>query len=136
MVQKRYVFGWALVVSLALILGSLPGLARASTAVDLNLTAIADYSCPGPCASSNSFSVDGIAHSGSQSFGTMTYSLVGTVLSVNPDGCAIQSEKFALTTQKGKNSIFLSTTSDTICPTANPNILLETGAFTITGGTG
>jgi hypothetical protein len=66
----------------------------------------------------------------------MTVSAGGTVHSVNPDGCLVQSENWALTTQKGKNTIFLSTTADTFCPTSNPNISLETATFTITGGTG
>jgi hypothetical protein len=80
--------------------------------------------------------VDGIAHSHAKAFRTVRYSLAGLVLSVKPDGCAVQSEIFALTTQNGKNTILLSTTEDTICPTANPNVLLETGTFTITSGTG
>jgi hypothetical protein len=134
--RKRYVFLGALVVSVALNVGGLPTVARASTTVGLSLTEKGDYSCVGPCATAPSFSVDGIAHSGSQSFGTMTLSAAGTVLSVNPDGCLVQSENWAFTTQKGKNTIFLSTTSDTYCPTANPNMSLETATFTITGGTG
>jgi hypothetical protein len=66
----------------------------------------------------------------------MTVSVAGTVLGVNTDGCAVQSENWAFTTQKGKDTIFLSATSDTICPTTNTNRLLETGTFSITGGTG
>ena len=66
----------------------------------------------------------------------MAYALAGTVLSVNPNGCAVQSENGSLTTQDGKNTISFSTTSDAICPTPNSNLLLETGTFTVTGGTG
>jgi hypothetical protein len=134
--RKRCVFGGALVVALALSVGGLPSVASASTTVGLTLTTTADYSCVGPCATATSFSVEGIAHSGAQGFGTMTYALGGTVLGVLPDGCAVQTENWAFTTKDGKNTIFLSTTSDTICPTANPNALLETGTLMITGGTG
>jgi hypothetical protein len=136
MLRKRYVFSEALVVCLALIFGGVPSVARASTVAQLNFTFIGDYSCLGPCATATYFTADGIAQSGSKVFGTMTESLVGTVLAVNPDGCLAQSENMAFTTQKGKNTIFLSTTSDTFCPTANPNISLESGTLTITGGTG
>jgi hypothetical protein len=137
MLRKRRFFG-ALLVSLALIVGGLPSVAHANTVAQLNLTLAGDYSCVGPCATAPNFSVDGIAYSGSKSFGTMKIALAGTVLGVDPINpqCLDQSENWALTTQKGKNAILLSTTADTICSTANPNILLENGTFTVTGDTG
>jgi hypothetical protein len=83
-----------------------------------------------------SFSADGIAHSGSLDFGTMTFSEVGTAISFDPiTGCLLSSVNYALTTQKGKNTIFLSTTDDTECQTGT-NTFLETATLTITGGTG
>jgi hypothetical protein len=136
MLRKRYVFSGALVVSLALIYGGLPGVAHASTTAGLNVTEKGDYSCAGSCATATSFGVDGIAHSGTGGFGTMKLSAQGTVLGVNTDGCLVQSENWTFTTQQGKDTLFLSTTSDTFCPTANPNVSLETATFTITGGTG
>jgi hypothetical protein len=135
MLRKRHFFG-ALVVFLALTFGGLPCVASASTNAGLNFTMTEDYSCLGPCATATYFSADGIAHSGSQSFGTMTDSETGQVLNLLPDGCYAQSENWAFTTQKGKNTFFLTTTSSTFCPTANPNIFLENNTFTITGGTG
>jgi hypothetical protein len=137
MLRKRFVFGGALVVSLALILGGLPGVARASTTVDVTLTINTDYSCLEPSCSATPFwTSDGIAHS--KVFGAMTTSTVGSV-SPGPGGCLYQVENWAVTTQKGKNTILFSTTSatsDLLCPTADPNILQETGTYTITGGTG
>jgi hypothetical protein len=136
MLRKRYVINGALVVSLALSFGGVPVVARASTTSNLNLRESGDYSCVGPCATATYFSVRGIARPGSGSFATMTLSAAGTVLSVNPDGCLVQSENWAITTRNGKNTIYLSTTSDTFCPTSNPNVSQETATFTITGGTG
>jgi hypothetical protein len=135
--RKHHIFG-ALVVSLALVLGGLPSIARASTTVGLAFTFTStDYSCVGPCAAATSYSGDGIAHTGSKVFGTMTFALAGTNGVFNPiTNCESPSENDAFTTQKGKNTIFLSTTSDTYCLTANPNISLESGTLTITGGTG
>jgi hypothetical protein len=131
-----YVLAGAIAGSLALSLGVPPSVASASTTVGLNLTDEGTYWCPVSCATSTTFSAFAIAHSGSQSFGVVTVSIAGTVLSVNPDGCAVQSEKWVPVVPKGRSTILASTTSDTICPTANPNILLETGTLTIAGGTG
>jgi hypothetical protein len=135
MLRKRHFFG-ALVVSLVLIAIGLPGVARASTVAQLNLTDRSDYSCVGPCATAIYFSVDGILHSDSRVFGTMKLSAVGTTVSFDPNTqCLLSSINYALTTQKGKNTIFLSTTDDTECPTG-PNTSRETADLTITGGTG
>jgi hypothetical protein len=136
MLPKRYAVTGALVVSLALSFCGLPSAARASTTVGVHLIDAAHYSCVGPCAAATYFSIDGIARSGAPSLRAMTVAVAGTVLSVNPDGCLAQSENWALTTEQGKNTIYLSTTADTICPTSDPNILRETGTFTITGGSG
>ena len=134
--RKRYIFSGALVVCLVLALGGLPGAAHAGTTLRLRLIYAAGYSCVGPCSSATYFNARGTAHSSSPGFSTMVYALAGTVLSVNPNGCAVQSENGSLTTQDGQNTIFFSTTSDAICPTPNSNVLLETGTFTVTGGTG
>jgi hypothetical protein len=135
--MKPYLFGGALVVCAALSLGVWASAAGASTTASLTLTARADYSCVGPCASATTFTVDGVAHPRSGGHGAMTFSAVGSVLSFDPaTNCLIQAENWALTTQKGEDTIFFSTTSDTLCFTANPNVSLETAAFTITGGTG
>jgi hypothetical protein len=134
MLRKRHFFG-ALVVFLAVILGGLPGIARASTVAQVSLTETGDYTCVGPCAIAISFSSDGIAHSSSQVFRTMAFSGVGTFLALLPDGCSAQQSYFAFTTQNGKNTLFLSTTSDIFCP-GTGNISLETATLTITGGTG
>jgi hypothetical protein len=132
--RTRYIVSAALAGSLTLSLGSLPSVASASTTIALNLTAEAGYSCPVSCATATTFSVYGIAHA--QALGRMTESIAGTVLSTQANGCELQSEKWVLTGQNRRSMLFLSTTSDTICPTANPNMLVETGALTVTGGTG
>lgn len=137
MLGKRYVFTGALLAFVALSLGVLANAASASSTVGLNLTARADYSCVGPCASATTFTVDGVAHPSSGFHGAMTLSAVGNVLSFDPTtNCLTQAENWALTEQNGKDTIFFSTTSDTLCFTANPNVSLETATFTITGGTG
>jgi hypothetical protein len=136
MVRKRSVFLGALVVSLALSFGGVPSAARASTTVSVRFSAATHYWCVGPCATATYFFARGIAHSGAPTFGTMTLSETGTVLSVNSAGCFLQSANWALTSQDGTNTIYLSTTSSAYCPTANANVFLETDAFTITGGTG
>jgi hypothetical protein len=67
----------------------------------------------------------------------MRSSLAGTVLDYDPvTNCLDQSENWALTTQNGDSTIYFSTTSDTFCFTADPNVSIENGTFTITGGTG
>ena len=111
--------------------------ASALTSSKLDLTTNASYACVGPCASATYFWISGVARSGSTTFGRV--SAVGTVLSVLTNGCAVQSEHYGLTEQSGPDNgdtFWFSTTSDQICPTKNPNVMAETGSFTITGGTG
>ena len=53
--------------------------------------------------------------------------------------CLTQSKNFAFTTQNGgagKDTFYISTTSDTFCFTTDPNVSTETATFDITGGTG
>ncbi|HLX34097.1 MAG TPA: hypothetical protein VKR30_02525 [Candidatus Limnocylindrales bacterium] len=125
----------AAVVGLGLAL-ALGGPAAASTSV--SMTERGSYSCLGPCASATYFNVNGVAHS--DAFGTMTYVTQGTVLDFNANtGCLDQSEVWALTAQNGhggKDTLWLSTTSDTFCFTDDPNVSLETASFAVIGGTG
>jgi hypothetical protein len=132
--RTRHIVTGTLVGSVALSLGSLPGVAGASTTIGLNLTAEAVYSCPVSCATATTGTIFGVAHS--QDLGRITESIAFTVLSIEANGCALQSEKWVLTAQKGRSMLFLSTTSDTICPTANSNMLVETGTLAVAGGTG
>jgi hypothetical protein len=67
----------------------------------------------------------------------MTESGVGTVQTFDPvSNCLLQSENYVFTSQNGKDTIDLTTTSDTFCFTSNPNVSIETATYTITGGTG
>lgn len=111
--------------------------ASALTSSKLDLTTNASYACVSTCASATYFWINGVAHSGSTTFGRI--SAVGTVLSVLKNGCLAQSEHYGLTEQSGPHdgdTFWFSTTSDHVCPTKNPNVTAETGSFTITGGTG
>jgi hypothetical protein len=135
-VRKRYVFLVALVVFLALTFGGVPSAARASTTVSVRFSAALHFWCVGSCATATYYFGRGIAHSDSPTFGRMTLSNTGTVLSVNSAGCDLQSENWALTSQDDKNTIYFTTTSSTYCPTADSNVFLETDTFTITGGSG
>ena len=116
----------------------LPGLGTAT--IQVNATLKGSYECLGPCATATDFTADGIAHTDPNSLGTMTYSVVGRVLDYNPvTNCLDQSEDWSLTTKNGhdgKDTIYLSTTSNAVCFTDDPNVMLETGTFNVTGGTG
>jgi hypothetical protein len=109
----------------------------AMTELDLtDLTLNTLYTCVGPCASATYFSGYGVARSGVTTYG---WSEVGTVTSVEENGCLVSSIHEALTAQSGPDSgdaIYFSTASDLECPTADPNVYTETAPFTITGGTG
>ena len=132
--RRPYAIGGALVGFLVLGLGGLPAVASASTTVGLNLTAETHYSCPVSCATATTFSADGVGYS--PGLGRVTLSEQGTVLPTESNGCGLSSEKWVVTTENSKSSIFLSTTLSTYCPTANPNMSLETDTLTVTGGTG
>lgn len=137
MLPKQH-FSGALVVSLALTLGGVPSVAHASTAAQVTLTEKGYYACVGPCTLTSAFSSGGIAHSASKDFRTMTFSGVGIALPATtpaPPKCFPQQSYDAFTSQNGKNTLFLSTTSDYFCPGPG-NISVELATFTITGGTG
>jgi len=110
----------------------------ASTSISLSATERGSYSCLGPCAVATYFNATGLAHS--DAFGTMTYVAQGVVLDYNPDtNCLDQSETWAFTAQNGhggRDTLVISTTSDTFCFTDDPNISLESASFVVTGGTG
>ena len=114
-----------------------PTAASAST-TQIVLTERAEYSCTGPCATATNFTVDGQAHPVTGRLGEMSVSAAGTVLGVNDAGCLLQSEQWTFSKKgHGRNDAFnLSTTSDTFCPTADPNLFIETASFVIDGGTG
>ena len=138
--RKRFIFAVTLAVCVALSLSVGQGVARASTTVNVSWTIHGPYACVGPCATATSFMGNGIAHSDSKVLGTMTYSFVGEVLYYDlATNCLVQSEDWAFTTQnghEGKDTIDLSTTSDTFCFTDDPNVSIETATYDITGGTG
>jgi len=98
------------------------------------------YSCLGPCALATDFSLTGLAHPDAPGLGTLTYTGTGSVLSYDPlSNCLAQSLNFAFTTQNGsagKDTFYISTSSDTFCFTADPNVSTEIATFAITGGTG
>jgi hypothetical protein len=134
MLRKRNLIGALLLVIVALSLGVWASVASASSTTNLNVSLQGHYSCFGSCATATSFRADGSAHSDSPRFGAMHFSLLGTILEVNAKGCLVQSETWTLTTPNGH--IFMSTTSDLFCPTADPNAFAETATFNITGGAG
>jgi hypothetical protein len=132
-----------LLTSVALSLGVWQGVAAATTSTarttptNVTWTEEGPYDCVGPCATATYYFAWGMAHADSKDFGTMKGSMSGTVLDYNPvTNCLDQSENWVFTTQKGDDAIYLTTTSDTLCFTADPNVSIENGAFTITGGTG
>jgi hypothetical protein len=131
----------ALVVCVTPSFGSAPGSASPSRAtIQFNATLKGSYACLGPCATATDFTANGIANADTNSLGTMTYSVVGSVLDYDPlTNCLDQSEDWLLTTKNGhdgKDTIYLTTISNTLCFTADPNVSLETGTLNITGGTG
>jgi hypothetical protein len=120
------------------VLGLVPSAAAASpTTAKLDLTLTASYTCPYSCASPSDtlFSVQGVAYAGVTTFREF---LIGRVLNTSK-GCSVQSEQWSLTEQSGPDkgdALWLTSTSDKICPTAYPNVLIETSSFKVTGGTG
>jgi hypothetical protein len=133
--QKRP--GIAALVALALALVAVAPAAASST-ISVSMSERGSYSCLGPCATATYFNVSGVAHT--DAFGTMTYVTQGTVLDYDPDtNCLDQSEVWALTAQNGhggKDTLWLTTTSDTFCFTADANVSNESATFAISGGTG
>jgi hypothetical protein len=113
---------------LVLVLAVYPGVAAAKSTTTLHLGLKGTYACKGSCATATHFTARG-------SGGRFNFSLTGTVLKTNSQGCLVQKETWTLTAGK-KNALFLSTTSDTLCPTANSNVSSEAAAFSITGGSG
>jgi hypothetical protein len=137
MLRRRYVVGATLVVAVVLSLGVLQGVASASTTINTTMTERGSYSCLGPCATATYFTITGKLHADSKVLGTMAESGTGTVLDYNPvTNCLDNLENYAFTTQNGKDTIYLATTSDTYCFTPDPNVNIETATYTITGGTG
>jgi hypothetical protein len=110
---------------------------HAASELDLtDLTMNAWYTCVGPCASATYFSDYAVARSGVMTF---AWSGAGTETSVEKNGCSVSTIHEALTEQGGPDNgdtIYLSTTKDLYCPTANANVSHETASFTIAGGTG
>jgi hypothetical protein len=138
---KRSIAGATLIACVGLSLGVWQGVAGASpTTINFNATFGGPYTCLGPCATATNFTLLGMAHADSKSLGTMKYTGVVELLSYDPvSNCAAQAETFAFTTQNGdtgKDTFYLSTTSDALCFTDDPNVALETASFDITGGTG
>lgn len=113
-----------LVVALAVY----PGVARAKSTTILHLGLKGTYACKGSCPTATHFTARG-------SGGRFKFSLQGTVLKTSAQGCLIQKETWTVTAGK-KDALFLSTTSDTLCPTANSNMSSEAAAFSVTGGSG
>ena len=139
--RKRFIISSALILCLTLSVGVSQSVARArSTTISFTAQERGSYACLGPCATATNFTFNEIVHTGSKALGTATLSAVGTVLDFNPaTNCLDQSEQWALTTQSGnagKDSIFISTNTDTFCFTNDPNVSIETATFAITGGTG
>ena len=138
---KRFIASVTLIVCVAMSLGAWQGTAGASpTTIDFNATFGGPYTCLGPCATATDFTLKGMANADSKSLGTMTYTGIVKVVDFDPvSNCAFQEETFAFTTQNGhdgKDTFFLSTTSDALCFTDDPNVAIETASFDITGGTG
>src|SRR4051794_1385539 len=97
------------------------------------LTETASYQCIGDCATAAHFVAWGTATS--TGLGDVDEALFGTVLGFNHDmTCLLQAETWVISTSVG--DLFLNTTSDTFCFTADPNVNIETGQLRITGGTG
>jgi len=138
MTRMRASMGSAtLIAAAALCLGVFAGAANASTTINVSLTERGTYACLGPCATSAFYTIKGILHADSKALGTMTQSANGTVLDYNPvTNCLDSVENYAFTSQNGKDTIDLTTTTDAYCFTADPNVNIETGTLTITGGTG
>jgi hypothetical protein len=141
MQAKHHIRSALLIVCLALGLGVYAGVASASTTtITFTATTHGPYACLGPCSTATQFTANGIAQTDSKSLGTLTYSGTGTVLDYNPvTNCLDQAENFAFTTQNGhdgKDTFYLTMTTDTFCFTDDPNVSIETATFQITGGTG
>jgi len=140
MTRNRFTLCAAFVACAALTLGVWQDVAGATTSSRATTSTVTwtekgPYACVGPCATATSYFAWGVVHPDSKPFSTMKDSLSGTVLDYNPvTNCLDQAENLAFT--KGNDTIYFSTTSDTLCFTADPNVSIETAAFAITGGTG
>jgi hypothetical protein len=110
------------------VVANYPGVADAKWTTTLHLGLKGTYACKGSCATATHFTARGSA-------GRFKFSLKGTVLKTNSQGCLVQKETWTLTAGR-KDALFLSTTSDTFCPTANSNVFSEAAALSITGGSG
>ncbi len=134
---KRYTVAVTLVVAAALCLVVWPGVASASTTINVTLKERGTYACRGPCATATNFTISGTLHADTKVLGTMSESGAGTVLDFNPvTNCLEQVVNYAFTTQNRKNTIDLASTSSFFCFTSDPNVSVETDSYTITGGTG
>ncbi len=123
--------------SICPMLGPVPTAAASPATAKLDVTMTAGYACPLSCGSPSNtlFTINGVAYSGVTTF---KLSSVGRVLSAS-NGCDIQYEEYGLTQQSGPDkgaSFWLTTTSDKICPTTYPNVLIEAASFKVVGGTG
>lgn len=136
MQRKRYLLTAVLGVLVALALGVGPNVAAAHSTSTVTFTLKGVYSCPTSCATSPTFAGHGLLVSHSPTFPTLRFHFTGQVLSTSANGCSPQAEQWTFVTRHRDSKIFLATTTDTICPTANPNVLHETATLTITGGTG
>ena len=129
-----------IVTSVTLSLAVWQGVATATTSAARTTSTVTwaqsgPYACVGPCATATYYFASGTVRS--KNLGTMKDAASGTVLHYNAaTKCLIQSEHWAFTTRNEKDTIYFSTTSDTYCFTADPNVSIEKGTFKITGGKG
>jgi hypothetical protein len=139
--MRRRRYGFGLVVLGCLVLGAFATDTMAGTPTrtrDFVLHEHGPYGCVGPCAAATYFYAHGVARSDTVFLHKVATSAVGQVLGYNPaTNCLDQKEHWALTLPNtGQDTIFMDTTVDRLCFTADPNVSHEHARFVITGGTG
>ncbi len=136
--RQRYIFGMVVIACLVVGAFATSSAAGQTRTRQFSLFERGPYGCVGPCASASYFYAHGVARSSTGALRWVRTSSVGQVLTYDPTtNCLAQKEHWALTLPNtGQDTIFMDTTRDTLCFTADPNVSYEHARFVITGGTG